>query len=80
MSLKNFEQSLEVLISEIQKKGGVRNVGTSPAFLLFLVFMVLKLTGYIAWSWWIVTAPLWSPIVFVIVLLFVSAMIGDGRG
>lgn len=33
---------------------------------LFVVFLVLKLTGLIAWSWWWVTAPLW--IGFVIVL------------
>ncbi len=31
----------------------------SPAFLLFIVFLVLKLTGIIAWSWVWVTAPLW---------------------
>jgi hypothetical protein len=29
--------------------------------LLFLVFLALKLTGSIAWSWWWVTAPLWGP-------------------
>ena len=28
--------------------------------LLFMVFMVLKLTGVIGWSWWWVTAPLWG--------------------
>lgn len=28
--------------------------------LLFLVFLVLKLTGVIAWSWWWVTAPVWG--------------------
>jgi len=27
---------------------------------LFIVFLVLKLTGTIAWSWWWVTAPLWG--------------------
>lgn len=27
--------------------------------ILFIVFLVLKLTGYITWSWWWVTAPLW---------------------
>lgn len=27
--------------------------------LLFVVFLVLKLTGVIAWSWLWVTAPLW---------------------
>lgn len=28
--------------------------------LLFTVFLVLKLTSVIAWSWWWVTAPLWG--------------------
>jgi hypothetical protein len=27
---------------------------------LFFVFLVLKLTHYIDWSWWIVTSPLWG--------------------
>ena len=29
---------------------------------LFLLFLGLKLTGYIAWSWIWVTAPLWIPL------------------
>ena len=29
--------------------------------LLTLLFVGLKLTGHIAWSWWWVTAPLWLP-------------------
>ena len=28
---------------------------------LFVVFLVLRLTGTIDWSWWWVTAPLWIP-------------------
>lgn len=28
--------------------------------LLFTVFLVLKLTNVITWSWWWVTAPLWA--------------------
>jgi hypothetical protein len=27
---------------------------------LALLFIALKLMGYIAWSWWWVTAPLWA--------------------
>lgn len=27
--------------------------------ILFLIFMTLKLMGYIDWSWWWVTSPLW---------------------
>ena len=33
--------------------------------ILFLIFLVLKLTNYIDWSWWWVTAPLWIPIVMI---------------
>ena len=36
---------------------------------LFLVFLILKLTGFINWSWWWVTAPLWMPLLFVIGVL-----------
>lgn len=28
---------------------------------LFIVFLILKLTGTINWSWWAVTVPLWLP-------------------
>lgn len=34
----------------------------SLLFTVFLVFLVLKLAGVIAWSWWWVTAPLWMPL------------------
>ncbi len=33
--------------------------GLSVLTALFIIFLVLKLTGYITWSWWLVTAPLW---------------------
>lgn len=36
------------------KSGGIGFCG-----LLTIVFITLKLTGYIAWSWWWVFAPLW---------------------
>lgn len=38
---------------------------------LTLIFITLKLTNYIAWSWWWVLAPLWIPaiLIFVFVLL-----------
>ncbi len=42
--------------------------------LLFLVFLVLKLTGVIAWSWWWVTAPLWAPLVLALVMLLISVL------
>ncbi len=36
---------------------------------LFIVFLVLKLTGTTAWSWWWVCAPLWIPFAIIIVIL-----------
>lgn len=39
--------------------GNTEKGGTSALFLLFLVFLILKLTGTITWSWWFVTMPLW---------------------
>lgn len=43
--------------------------------ILFVVFLILKLTGYIDWSWWWVTAPLWIPFAIVIVFLVISAIV-----
>ena len=42
--------------------------------LLGLAFIVLKLTGVIAWSWLWVTAPLWGALA-IVVLSFVGALI-----
>jgi hypothetical protein len=39
--------------------------GIGIGMILFLIFMTLKLTGNITWSWWWVTAPLWMPILLV---------------
>lgn len=33
-------------------------------FLVFVLFLTLKLTGVIAWSWLWVTAPLWVAAIF----------------
>lgn len=37
--------------------------------ILFVVFLVLKLTGVIAWSWWWITSPLWIPLAIYAVIL-----------
>lgn len=36
--------------------------------ILFIVFLVLKLTHVIDWSWWWVTSPLWIPIAITILI------------
>jgi hypothetical protein len=46
--------------------------GVGLLCLMFLIFMTLKLMGYITWSWWWVTAPLWVgfAIILTIILIF----------
>jgi len=41
---------------------------------LFIVFMVLKLTGNIDWSWWWVTSPLWIPIALIAFIIVLAAI------
>jgi hypothetical protein len=36
---------------------------------LFIVFLVLKLTGNIDWSWWWVTSPIWIPVLAAVAIL-----------
>lgn len=53
------------------------NVGGIGFFgLLTIVFIVLKLTGYIAWSWWWVLSPLIIPIVLVIIIVILILFYG----
>lgn len=42
---------------------------------LFIVFLVLKLTGHIDWSWWWVTAPLWIPLCIVLAVLAIVGLV-----
>ena len=40
--------------------------------LLTILFIGLKLAGYITWSWWIVTLPLWGGAALVISLFVIG--------
>jgi hypothetical protein len=44
--------------------------------LLSIVFTVLKLTGYINWSWWWVWSPVLIPIGIALVVALVCLIIG----
>ena len=46
---------------------------------LFLVFLILKLTSNIDWSWWWVTSPLWVPLTLGIVVMGILGLIIYGR-
>jgi len=57
------------------------DVNINPGFLgiLGLIFITLKLTDYIDWSWWWVLAPIWIPLAFVatvFVIMGIAVLLG----
>ena len=61
--------------------GGINFFG-----LLAIVFITLKLIGYINWSWWWVLSPLWLPLAFifggaafVFIIMFAWAWVTDKK-
>lgn len=48
----------------------MKPISISFSTAIFIVFLVLKLTGSISWSWWWVTAPLWLPFLAVCLIVF----------
>ena len=47
--------------------------------LLGIAFIVLKLTGFIDWEWWIVLSPIWGSVLLAIILIVVLAIIDMRR-
>lgn len=45
--------------------------------LLTIVFIVLKLTSQIDWSWWWVLAPIWIPLLIVVVCAAIAFWISQ---
>lgn len=54
----------------MNKSNGIGSAGT-----IFIVFVILKLTNLIAWSWWWVTSPLWIGFVIVILIFLIGGLI-----
>jgi len=58
-------------------KETLKVVSTVLNVIIFLVFFVLKVTGYLDWSWFFVTLPLWLSVgldVLAFWVLFFSLM------
>ena len=53
--------------------------GLGLGTVLFIVFLILKLTGTIDWSWWWVTSPLWIPLALGVVIMGIMGLIIYGR-
>ena len=64
------------MAGKVQVQGGMGLLGW-----LTVAFVVLKLTGFIDWSWWLVLAPLWAGLaiwaVLIVAAIVVVALWGD---
>ena len=52
--------------------------GLGLCSILTIVFVVLKLTNVITWSWWWVLSPLWIDLILTIVVLAIVYLISGG--
>lgn len=48
--------------------------GLGCGSVLLIIFIVLKLTGLITWSWIWVLSPIWLPICIIIILAVIAFM------
>lgn len=55
--------------SSNSSRGGIGFFG-----LLGIVFIVLKLLGVIKWSWWLVLAPIYGPIVLMLAVIIFAIL------
>ncbi len=46
--------------------------------LLGLLFIGLKLTNYIDWSWWLVTLPIWGSIALGLLCMLIALSLSIG--
>ncbi len=53
-----------------------RSNGIGLGTVLTMIFVVLKLTNYINWSWWWVLSPVWIPLLIILVIFVVIFIFG----
>lgn len=49
--------------------------GISLGGVLVIIFVVLKLTGLITWSWWWVFSPIWIVLLIIAAVLLIGLII-----
>lgn len=76
MKKLNDDKREEMLMHVKEIANGMFSGKTNLMIILFTVFVTLKMTGYITWSWWWVTAPLWGGIAIgILILIFATLLI-----
>jgi len=53
------------------------NTGIGFGGMLTVLFIGLKLTDTIDWSWWWVLSPIWIPVCIILSIIIAIGLIGD---
>jgi hypothetical protein len=73
MRVNVFKGEIKMADQKVSYNGGIGLFG-----FMFLILFALKLgigeTVVMGWSWWWITAPLWAPVSFLIVVLLAGAV------
>lgn len=69
--MENSTDKFNKMLEELKKIPSTNNTGLTFTGLLTILFIGLKLTGYISWSWWWVLAPVWIPAVLAIIVVLI---------
>ena len=59
----------------MEEKKSTRTGGIGFAGLLTIAFIVLKLCGVIAWSWWWVLSPVWIMAIIVVIVVIITVIV-----
>jgi len=62
----------------MSERSGSASGGIGFTGLLTVLFVGLKLTGRIGWSWWWVVSPVWISALLVVALLAIYLFVGRG--
>jgi ABC-type phosphate/phosphonate transport system permease subunit len=79
MEINMIKSNENYLLAKGNRRNKMKNSESFPFLgILTLIFITLKLTGYITWSWWWVLSPVWISfgIAFgIVVIAFICAFI-----
>lgn len=68
MTMRSCQQNFKPNNKNMGKKNPSPATGLSLPVVVFVVFLILKLTNLVKWSWWWITSPLWIVVALVVVL------------
>ena len=70
--MRSCQQNFKPNNKNMEKKNPSQAIGLSLPVVVFVVFLILKLTNLVTWSWWWITSPLWIVVALVVVLAVIS--------